>query len=140
MAQLEKLIITQLVNYINDNKNNIKLPCYVSFGAPERLTGKAMWFQALGGTKVVKKYIRGKILGELSLSLYYRLSETEMNGIEANMLIPHELLSEWFEKQLPYFDGCQLQSIEMTKNPSVFGKTDDGEVTYQSIWAITYKN
>lgn len=140
MAQLEKLIITQLINYLNDNKDNVGLPCYVAFGAPDSMTGKALWFQALGGTRVTRQYIRGKFKGELSLALYYRLSAAEMDGIEANMLIPHETLAEWFEENTPIFEGCTLQKIEMTKNPTVFSKTDSGEITYQSIWIITYKN
>lgn len=65
--RVEKLLVTQLVNCINENKDDIGLPCYVTFGAPQTLTGEAMWLQTLGGTREIKKYIRGKYKGELSL-------------------------------------------------------------------------
>ena len=140
--RVEKLLVTQLVNCINENKDDIGLPCYVTFGAPQTLTGEAMWLQTLGGTREIKKYIRGKYNGELSFAVYYRLSAVQMDGIEANLIVPHEQLSEWFDDihNTPVFDGLTVEDICMTKQPSLFRKTEDGEVTYQSIWVMTYKN
>ena len=91
--RVEKLLVTQLVNCINENKDDIGLPCYVTFGAPQTLTGEAMWLQTLGGTREIKKYIRGKYKGELSFAVYYRLSAVQMDGIEANLIVPHSFRS-----------------------------------------------
>lgn len=142
MARVEKLLVTQLVNCINDNKEDIMLPCYVTFGAPETLTGESMWLQSLGGARTVKQYLRGKYKGELSFAVYYRMSAVQMNGIEACLIVPHEQLSEWFDdnRNIPKFDGYTIEDIRMTKQPTLFRKTEDGEVTYQSIWVMTYKN
>lgn len=142
MARVEKLLVTQLTNCINSSKDNIKLPCFVTFGAPESLTGEAMWLQSLGGERAVKRYLRGKYKGELSFAVYYRMSAVQMNGIEACLIVPHEQLSEWFDdnRNIPKFDGYTIEDIRMTKQPTLFRKTEDGEVTYQSIWVMTYKN
>lgn len=139
--KIEKLLAVQLINYINDNKDIISLPCFITFGAPKSLTGEALWLQTLGGG-VYKKYLRGKIKGNLNFAVYYRMSAAETEGFEAKLLIPHEQLSEWFDelKTMPIFNGYTITDICMTKRPTLFRKGEDGEITYQSLWCMNYAN
>lgn len=140
MAQIEKLLVTQLISFINSRKDDYRLPCYITFGYPYDLTGEALWVQVLGGTRKTKKYLRGKYEGEFPFAVYYRLSGAAMGGIEAKMLIPHEQLAELFDAETPKFDGYTVQQIEMTKQPTIFSRSEDGTTVYQSVWKMTYKN
>lgn len=139
--KIEKLLAVQLINYLNDNKDNVELPCFITFGAPQSLTGEALWLQLLGGG-AYKKYLRGKFKGNFNFAVYYRMSATETEGFEAKLLIPHEQLSEWFDnlKTMPIFDDYTIADIGMTKHPTLFQKGEDGEITYQSLWCMDYQN
>lgn len=138
---IEKLLAVQLINYLNDNKDSVGLPCFITFGTPQSLTGEALWLQMLGGSPY-KRYLRGKFKGNFNFAVYYRMSATETEGLEAKLLVPHEQISEWFDslKTMPIFDGYTITDIEMTKHPTLFRKGEDGEITYQSLWCMNYQN
>lgn len=138
---IEKLLAVQLVNYINSNKENISLPCYVSLGAPNRISGMNMWIQLLGGV-AVKKYLRGKIKGDFNFAVYFRMSASDTGGFEAMLLVPHETLAEHFDslKEMPVFEKYTISDISMVKQPTIFSRSADGEITYQSLWTMEYHN
>lgn len=133
MQSVETLLITQLINEINDNISDIELPCGVTLGV-QTVSGKAIWLQPLGGAKKIKIYIRGRYTGEFPFAIYYRLSGSEMGGIEAQMLLPHERLAEWFDDQNGrlILDDYSIQGIEMTAQPTIYSKSEDGTTVYQS--------
>jgi len=133
MQSVENLLITQLINAINDNIADIGLPCGVTLGV-QTVSGKAIWIQALGGMKKTKIYLRGRYSGEFPFAVYYRLSGAEMGGIEAKMFVPHEQLAEWFDKNnwRLSLDNYIVQDIAMTAQPTIYSKGEDGTTVYQS--------
>lgn len=135
---VEKLLVSQLIDYINQNKDNISLPCYVMLGLPLKTEGEALWLSVLGKAQPQQKYIRAKFSGTFPFALYYRMTAKELDGMEAKMMIPSENLEIFLvDKQLD-FDGIYISKIEQTKGAAIFSRSEDGSVTYQSLWSATF--
>lgn len=137
---IEKLLAVQLVNYINNNIEIIGLPKYITLGAPMSFSGEALWVQLLGSS-TIKQYLRGGKKGTFDFAVYYRMSASQTDGYEAKLLVPHEQLSDYFDEltEMPKFKDYTITSIEMTKSPTIFRKSEDGEITYQSLWRMDYQ-
>lgn len=136
---VENLIITQFVNYINSVWRDIPLPCCVTIGSPFLVTGESLYIQILGKAQLVRKYIRGKYSGTLPFALYYRLSKTEIDGIEAKLLIPSENLEMFLIERTFDWNGYNIKRIEQTKGGTPFSKSEDGTIVYQSLWEIEFE-
>ena len=135
---IEKLLITQLINHINDNAAIIGLPCYVTIGTPFYTTGKGLWAQILGRAQAEQKYIRGSYSAVLPFALYYRLSAAEINGYEAVMLLPFEELEEYLTGKTFDFNGYHVTKIYQSRGASPFQRGDDGTMIYQSTFNIEF--
>lgn len=137
---IERLLAVQLTNYINDNITAIGLPKYITLGAPVSLSGEALWLQLLGSS-TIKQYLRGGKKGTFDFAIYYRMSASQTDGYEAKLLVPHEQLSDHFDEltEMPKFKDYTITNIEMTKSPTIFRKSEDGEITYQSLWRMDYQ-
>ena len=138
---VEKLLITQFVNFLNDSKESmtLDLPDYVRIGTPFMTSGIGLWVQVLGNAEPNQKYLRGKFQGSLPFALYYRLSAAELNGIEAKMIIPSENLEDFSSENTPVFDNFRVRKGTQTKGASPFSKGEDGTVIYQSLWRIDFE-
>ena len=136
---VENLIITQFVNTINNVYQDIPLPCYVMIGSPLYTKGESLYIQILGKAQMQRKYIRGKFSGVLPFALYYRMSETEIDGIEAKMLIPSESLEVYLIDRKYDFTGFKINKIEQTKGGSPFSRSESGTIIYQSLWQIEFE-
>lgn len=136
---VERLLVTQLVNLINENNDKIGLPCGITIGV-QTFDGEAMWLQALGGTKLIKQYIRGRYLGEFPFVVYYRLSMPELAGIEAKMFVPFEKLADWFDDNQNSFilDDYVIKDITMTRQPAPMVPSADGTIIYQAHFNFKY--
>ena len=143
---VEKLLITQFVNYINAciESQVLDMPDYITIGTPFYSSGAGLWVQILGNATPSQKYLRGKYHGSLPFALYYRLSSAELDGIEAKMLIPSENMEAYlFGLQVanayPTFDGFIIKEITQTKGANPFRKDQDGTIIYQSLWTIDFE-
>ena len=137
---IEKLLITQLVNYINDHISDIGLPCYVTIGTPFYATGTGLWAQVLGRAQAAQKYLRGPYSASYPFALYYRQSATEVNGYEASMLLPFENLDEYLTDETFDFDGYHITKIYQSQGASPFQKGEDGTLIYQATFTIEFTN
>lgn len=135
---VEKLLVSQLIDYINSKTAEIPLPCYVTLGLPLKTEGQALWVQVLGKAQPIQKYIRAKYSGTFPFALYYRLSAKELDGIEAKMMIPSENLELFVIDKRLEFDGYYISKIEQTKGATIFTRGEDGSVIYQSLWQATF--
>lgn len=135
---IEKLLITQLINHINDHITDIGLPCYVTIGTPFLTTGTGLWVQVLGRAEAVQKYLRGAYSASYPFAMYYRQSATEINGYEASMLLPFENFEEYLTGLTFDFDGYQIKRIYQSQGATPFQKAEDGSMIYQGTYTIEF--
>lgn len=137
----EKLLISQFLDWLNAEikAERLALPAYVSLGSPLYTTGKGLWAQMQGKAQPSQKYLRGRYRAILSFGLYYRLSEPEIGGIEARMLLPSETLEDYLYTHKPTIADFLIIKIAQTNGAVPFSRSDTGELTYQSLWQIEFE-
>lgn len=137
----EKLLVSQILNWLNAQiqAEELDLPCYISLGSPMYTTGEGLWVQLSGKAQPTQKYIRGRYAATLSFSLYYRLTDAHINGVEAVMLIPSETLEDFLQTHKPTLDGFKIKKFVQTNGGAPFSRGDDGTLIYQSLWQIDFE-
>ena len=137
----EKLLISQILNWLNSQiqAHELEFPCYITLGSPMYTTGEGIWVQLSGKAQPTQKYLRGKITSTLSFSLYYRLTDAHINGIEAVMLIPSETLENFLLTHKPQTDNFLIKRFIQTNGGVPFSRGDDGTLVYQSLWQIDFE-
>ena len=73
---VENLIITQLVEYLNENKDDIGLPCDV-WNNEHTESGEALYVEPNGGERKQQVYIGGSYRGYFPFTLCYQLTNPE---------------------------------------------------------------
>lgn len=137
----EKLLISQFLDWLNAEikAERLGLPTYVSLGSPLYTTGKGLWVQMQGKAQPSQKYLRGRYRAILSFGLYYRLTEPDIEGIEARMLLPSETLEDYLYTHKPITPDFTIIKIVQTNGAVPFNRNDKGELIYQSLWQIEFE-
>lgn len=133
---IDKLLIVQLVNWLNEKKEEIPLSVPVLLDDHED-TGEQIWIQPLAATKIIKQYTSGNYIGQLPFAVYYQLTNPEKMAL---LDVPLWALGEYFENHKPELDGFQLIDIEMNATPAPFSRTDSGTFANQAVFQLIYKN
>lgn len=131
---IDKLLIVQLVNWLNEKREEIPIPVPVLLDDHED-TGEQIWIQPLEATKIIKQYTSGDYIGQLPFAVYYQLTNPEKM---AELDVPLWALGEYLENHKPDLDGFQLIAIGMNATPAPFSRTDSGTFTNQAIFKIEY--
>ena len=136
---IDKLLIVQLVNWLNEKKEEIPLSVPVLLDDHED-TGEQLWIQPLEATKIIKQYTNGDYIGQLPFAVYYQLTNPEKMAL---LDVPLWALGEYFESHnfeshKPELDGFQLINIEMNATPAPFSRTNSGTFANQAIFKIKY--
>ena len=137
----EKLLVSQFLDWLNAKikAGDLALPLYVSLGSPLYTTGKGLWIQLQGKAQPSQKYLRGRYRAVLSFGLYYRLTEPDIEGIEARMLLPSETLEDYLYTHKPILADFTIIKIAQTNGAVPFSREEKGELTYQSLWQIEFE-
>ena len=139
---VEKLLIAQFLDWLNAKIRTaeLQLPSYVTLGSPLYTTGEGLWVQMQGKAQPMQKYLRGRYRAVLSFGLYYRLTDSSLNGIEAKMLLPSEMLEEYLLFHIPTLADFHVFKVSQTNGGVPFSRSSDtGELTYQSLWQIEFE-
>lgn len=138
---LENLIITKLVEYLNEKAADV-LPCTV-YNNEHPDTGEALWVQPNGGERKTQEYIGGSSRGEFPFTLCYQLTNpANINGRLAALDLPFYALAEWLES---HDDPIQLDpetaiDFEMLTHPvTSFISENQQTVVHEAVFRITYR-
>lgn len=138
---LENLIVTKLVEYLNDEASEV-LPCTV-YNNEHPDTGEALWIQPNGGDRKVQEYIGGSSRGEFPFTLCYQMTNPEnVAGRRAALDLPFYALAEWLEQQtVPIQLAPEIViDFEMLTHPvTSFISEDLQTVVHEAVFRISYR-
>ena len=131
---IDRLLIVQLVNWINSRLDEIPLPCPLLIGSGED-TGEQLWIQALAGTTKAREYADGGYIGNLPFAVYYQQTNPEN---PAALDVPLWNLAQFFESHSPALDIARAESVEMTSTPNAFFRGEDGTGVNQAVFRLNF--
>lgn len=134
---IDRMLLVQLTNLINENLEGIGLPVPLLFDAQDDAK-EQLWLTPQSGTVVTKRYISGNYEGQLPFAVRYQLPKTAIAGEYAKLDVPLWRLAEWFEKNKVQLDGARIDAVEMTGLPGSFRRYENGTAVNQAIYRLTY--
>ena len=131
----DRLLLVQLVNWLNGRAEEIPLPCPILIDDHGR-SGRQLWLQPLAGTAVSKRYTGGGYLGSIPFAAYYQETRPrEMAGLD----VPLWNLGGFLEAHTPEIPIAQVHRVEMTGTPAGFSRDDSETYVNQAIFNMTYR-
>lgn len=131
----DRLLIVQLVNWLNNCSEAIPLPCPILIDDHNR-SGKQIWIEPLAGTVVSKRYTSGGYLGAIPFAVYYQETNPKhMAGLD----VPLWNLGAFLEEHTPQIPIAQVYAVEMTSTPSGFSRDESKTFVNQAIFNMTYR-
>jgi hypothetical protein len=132
-ATVENLIITQLVEYMNDNKGAMGLTIDVlNNECPE--TGEALWIQPSGGDRKFQQYVGGSYKGSFFFELCYQMTNPELiDGRKANLDLPFLKVATYLENANDKIVlSAATVKVEMTTQPAMSYLSEDKQTVVHS--------
>ncbi len=131
----EVLIIQSVLDYINNHKDDMKLPCDVELEdiAPK---GLSMSLQQITGEKYTEKDIIGNENGSFPFAIYSQNTNVD----KISIIQPLWNISKYFDghNQEIEISNSITVNIEMTGTPGLYSRAKDGTVIYQAIYKVEY--
>jgi len=136
----ENLLITKLVEYLNDNKAEIGLPVDVFINEHDE-TGEAMWVQPNSGERKTQQYVGGSYRGFFPFTVCYQFTNTNTeDGRRAVLDLPFYRLAAYFEAQGDRIQlGDATVTVEMVTHPAISYVSEDGQtIEHQATFRLGY--
>ena len=131
----EVLIIKSVLDYTNDHKADMGLPCDIELEdiAPK---GLSMSLQQITGEKYTEKDIVGNENGSFPFAIYSQ----NTNADKLDIIQPLWNISKYFDghNQEIELSKSITVNIEMTGTPGLYSRSKDGTVIYQAIYKVEY--
>ena len=135
LTNTEGLIVKSVLDYINNHKEEMKLPCEVDLEdiAPK---GLSLSLQQITGEKYSRKDLVGNEDGAFPFAIYSQNTNVDKQDIIA----PLWNISEYFDKHKQEIEisNSITVNIEMTGTPGLYSRAKDGTVIYQAIYKVEY--